>query len=294
MKESTRELLKKVRYIEIKADHLVENIVSGQYASVFKGSGIEFEEVRQYEPGDDVRAIDWNVSARTGRPYIKKFVEERELTVMLLVDASFSSRFGTVGQTKAQIIAELVAVIALSAIKNNDKVGLILFTDKVETFLPPKRGRRHVLRVIRDVLHQETKGRKTDISHALEYLDRVMTRRTVTFLISDFFAPDFSKALKLAARKHDIIPILLEDPWDIEIPQIGLVQLEDLENGEQMLIDTSDRRVREELRKLYEKDTRKRTETFQSAGLDWIEIRTDESYILPLKRFFYKRKKIAR
>lgn len=292
MKEAApRELLKKVRYIEIKASHLVEDMVAGQYASTFKGAGIEFEEVREYQPGDEVRSIDWNVSARMGRPYVKEFVEERELTVMLLVDVSPSARFGTAGYTKAEVIAELVAVLALSAVRNNDKVGLLSFTEDVEVFLPPRKGRRHVLKIIREVLYRRSEGRGTNITAALEYLNRIMKRRSVAFLISDFLTLDFSKAIKLVGKRHDIIPIVVEDPWEVELPSIGLIQVEDMEDGERMLLDTQDHHVRERLRRLYEADVRERKEIFQAADLDWIEVRTDEPYMIPLRRFFRRRKR---
>jgi len=286
-----REILRQVRRIQILTTRLVNDVLAGAYHSTFKGRGMEFEEVREYVPGDDVRAIDWNVTARTGLPYVKKFVEERELTVMLLVDASSSGRFGTVGKTKAQIAAELCAVLAFSAIRNNDNVGLIIFTDRIEKFLPPKKGRSHVLRVIREVLYFEPEGTGTDIAGALEYLEKVTHRKTVAFLVSDFLAEGYEHALAIAARGHDLVPITITDPREIELPAIGLLQLEDAETGEIITVDTRNRRVREQFGSVSSEVIARRSRIFRSSGVDSIDVRTNVPYIEPLRRFFRMREK---
>src|SRR5512135_279787 len=242
----TSEQLKAVRKIQIRTSHLVSDLFAGQYHSVFKGRGMEFAEVRQYLPGDDVRTIDWNVTARTGAPHVKRYVEERELTVMLLVDASASTHFGTVRQLKSEMAAELAALFAFSAITNNDKVGLVMFSDHVELALPPKKGTRHVLRVIREVLSFSPKGRGTDIAAALEHLNHVSKRRCVTFVISDFLDTRARLALKIANRRHDVIAVVLDDPRDLTLPDVGLLEVQDAESGELMLVDTGDKRVRRE------------------------------------------------
>jgi len=286
-----REILRQVRRIQILTTRLVNDVLAGAYHSTFKGRGMEFEEVREYVPGDDVRAIDWNVTARTGLPYVKKFVEERELTVMLLVDASSSGRFGTVGKTKAQIAAELCAVLAFSAIRNNDNVGLIIFTDRIEKFLPPKKGRSHVLRVIREVLYFEPEGTGTDIAGALEYLEKVTHRKTVAFLVSDFLAEGYEHALAIAARGHDLVPITITDPREIELPAIGLLQLEDAETGEIITVDTRNPRVREQFGSVSSEVIARRSRIFRSSGVDSIDVRTNVPYIEPLRRFFRMREK---
>jgi len=286
-----REILRQVRRIQILTTRMVNDVLAGAYHSTFKGRGMEFEEVREYVPGDDVRAIDWNVTARTGLPYVKKFVEERELTVMLLVDASSSGRFGTVGKTKAQIAAELCAVLAFSAIRNNDNVGLIIFTDRIEKFLPPKKGRSHVLRVIREVLYFEPEGTGTDIAGALEYLEKVTHRKTVAFLVSDFLAEGYEHALAIAARGHDLVPITITDPREIELPAIGLLQLEDAETGEIITVDTRNPRVREQFGSVSSEVIARRSRIFRSSGVDSIDVRTNVPYIEPLRRFFRMREK---
>jgi uncharacterized protein (DUF58 family) len=287
----TSEQLKAVRKIQIRTSHLVSDLFAGQYHSVFKGRGMEFAEVRQYLVGDDVRTIDWNVTARTGVPHVKRFVEERELTVMLLVDASGSTHFGTVKQLKSEMAAELAAVFAFSAITNNDKVGLVIFSDGVELSLPPKKGTRHVLRVIREVLSFRASGKGTDISAALEHLNHVTKRRCVTFVISDFLDPKAQLALKIANRKHDVIGVVIDDPRDYSLPDVGLIELEDAESGERVLVDTSDEHVRRAFQEHAETARRERDRILRSVDVDTIVLRTDRSYTEALMRFFRMREK---
>lgn len=292
------EIFKKVRQIHIRTSHMVQDVLAGQYESVFKGQGMEFDEVREYQPGDDIRTIDWNVTARTGRPFVKKFVEERELTVMLIVDLSGSLRFGSVERSKAELAAEICAVIAFSAIANNDKVGLIIFTDQIEEFIPPKKGRRHVLRVIRDVLSFTPEGHGTDISIALEYLSKVTTRRTVSFLVSDFFeqgedeaASSYEKALRIASKRHDVIAVTISDPRERELPKLGLMEFQDAETGETVLIDLSSRRGRAQFQRLAEEQAQQRSSLFRSAGIDTIGLQTGEPYVGELLKFFHMRER---
>lgn len=284
-----KEILKKIRRIEIRTNVLVSNVFSGEYQSVFKGRGMEFSEVREYQQGDDIRTIDWNVTARMGHPFVKKFVEERELTVMLLVDASSSGEFGTVKQMKGEIAVEICALLAFSAIKNKDRVGLIIFTDKIEKFIPPKKGRKHVLRVIRELLYFHPEHNQTDISVALTYLRNVVNRRSVVFVVSDFMAKGYEKALKVAHQRHDIIPITITDPREMKLPKVGFIHLEDAETGEEMLIDTSNPVVRESFFGIFSKEKRERDKLFKSINCDQIEITTDRSYIKPLMQFFRMR-----
>jgi len=286
-----KEVIRKIRRIQIKTSHMVNDVLAGAYESVFKGRGMEFDEVREYSPGDEIRTIDWNVTARTGHPYVKKFIEERELTVMLLVDASSSGLFGTVDKMKREIAAELSAVLAFSAIQNNDKVGLIIFTDKIEKFVPPKKGKRHVLRVIRELLYFSPKNKKTDISIALEYLNKITSRRTVCFLVSDFLDTGYEKALKIANKKHDIIAVTIKDPREISMPDIGIIELEDAETGEKILIDTGDRNTNSGFYKLSLAETENLEKIFQSMNVDNIKIRTDKPYIDPLIKFFRMRER---
>jgi len=274
---------------------MVNDVLAGQYESVFKGQGIEFEEVREYQPySDDVRTIDWNVTARTGRPFVKKFVEERELTVMLIVDLSRSLRFGTVDRSKAELAAELCAVIAFSAINNNDKVGLIIFTDRIEKFIPPKKGRRHVLRVIRDVLSFTPEGHGTEIAVALEYLSKVTTRRAVSFLVSDFFEQsvgNYERALRVASKRHDVIAITIADPREWDLPKLGIMEFQDAETEEIVLIDTASPRARAEFRRLAEERIQQRTDLFRSAGIDTISVQTGQPYVGELLKFFRMRER---
>ena len=286
-----KEVIKNIRRIEIKTKRLVNDLFSGEYHSTFKGQGMEFEEVRQYEAGDDVRLIDWNVTARTGYPHIKKFKEERELSVVFLVDASSSGRFGTRGRFKSEMAAELTALLAFSAIKNNDKVGLIIFTDDIELFVPPKKGRAHVLRLIREVLYFKPSGIGTNIAGALEYFSRVIKRKSVVFLISDFMAEDFYKPIQIANNKHDIIAVKVTDPREINFENVGLIELEDAETGEVILVDTSSREFRREYAAKSEEDTSMLERGFRLINLDFINIRTDQSYIVPLINFFKMREK---
>jgi len=285
------EVLKKIRRIEIRTKKLVNDLFSGEYHSTFKGQGMEFEEVRQYQPGDDIRLIDWNVTARTGYPYIKKFKEERELSVVLLVDASSSGRFGTKERFKSETAAELCALLAFSAIKNNDKVGLIIFTDRIEKFVPPKKGRGHVLRLIREILFFEPTGVKTDIGGALEYFNRVIKRKSVVFLVSDFLSEDFYKPLQIANRKHDLIAIKVTDPRERSFENVGLIELEDAETGEIFVIDTSSKEFRREFSAKADEDLQQLQRGFRLINLDFININTAESYIVPLINFFKMRER---
>lgn len=285
------EMLNKIRRIDIRTSQMVNDVLGGQYQSVFKGQGMEFEEVREYQPGDEVRSIDWNVTARMGRPFLKKYVEERELTIMLLLDVSASSTFGSIKQRKDELSAELCAVLAFSAIKNNDKVGLIIFTDRIEKYVPPKKGRRHVLRVISEALSFEPEGRRTDIAVALEYLNRVTIRRTVTFLISDFMATDYESSLRIANRRHDIIALTITDPRELELPDVGILDLEDAETGEKIRIDTKVRRVREAYQRLALDRMQAKSRILRSANVDTIDVSTDKPYIEPLLKFFRMRER---
>jgi uncharacterized protein (DUF58 family) len=290
----TVEALRQVRRIHIRTRRLVDGIFAGEYHSVFKGRGMEFAEVREYVPGDDVRTIDWNVTARLGHPYVKRYVEERELTVMLLVDLSASGRFGSVAKLKTEVATELCALLALSAIKNNDKVGLILFTDQIERFVPPQKGKNRALRVIREMLYFEPERRGTDLGLALEYLHRISPRRSVSFLLSDFLAAGYERALRLARRRHDVIPICISDRREASLPNLGLLTLSDLETGQQVLVDTGSAAVREEYRRRREAAVAERRRAFRSLGIDSIEVQTDQPYIHPLMRFFRQREKRLR
>ena len=286
-----KEILKKIRQIEIRTNREVTDVLGGQYHSVFKGRGMEFEEVREYLPGDEVRSIDWNVTARFGHPYIKKFKEERELTVMLVVDVSASGQFGSVRQSKNELAAELAAVLAFSAIRNNDKVGLIMFTDAIEKFVPPNKGRRHVLRVIREILAFEPKGTGTDLNLALDYLRQVTPRRAVTFLLSDFQDEDFRKKLQVAGKRHDLVALSIRDPREEELPAVGLVELRDAETGERALVDTFDNNVRQAFAQKAKERIDALRQLLRSTGVDQVEIRCDEDYMRPLIRFFRMRER---
>ena len=262
------EILKKVRRIQIVTSALVHDVFAGQYHSAFKGRGVEFEEVREYQPGDDVRTIDWNVTARSGRPFVKTYREERELTVVLLVDVSASQAFGTRDQLKSELVAELGATLAFSAIQNNDKVGLILFTDCVERFVPARKGTRHVLRVVRELLYHQPTGRGTDVGAALEYLSRVLRRRAVVFLISDFQTPAFSGPLQVVRHRHDLIPVFVGDLRERELPPVGYVELRDPETGEQIVVDTRARAVRRRFQQLAEQRRQALLTDFRRARID--------------------------
>ncbi len=284
-----KEILKDIRRIQITTSRMVTDVFAGQYQSVFKGKGMEFDEVREYIPGDEIRSIDWNVTARAGRPFVKKFVEERELTVMLLLDMSASSFFGTRFQLKAQLAAKICSVLALSAIKNNDKVGFIAFTDRIEKFIPPRKGLRHVLRIIREALYFKPEGSGTDISSALQYLNRVTTRKTVSFILSDFYAPDFRKMLAVANKRHDIVAVTITDPAETELSDAGIVNLFDPESGREVTVDSSDVNVRKSYKAQADARIKERTSLFRSVSVDSIDVRTDEPYSQSLLRFFRSR-----
>lgn len=285
------EVLKKVRRIQIITSAMVNDIFAGQYHSAFKGRGMEFEEVREYQPGDDVRTIDWNVTARVGRPFVKNYREERELTVVLLVDVSASQDFGTREQLKRELVAELGATLAFSAIQNNDKVGLILFTDRIERFVPARKGTRHVLRVVRELLYHAPAGRGTDVGAALEYLNRVLRRRAVVFLISDFQAPEFTGALRIVRHRHDLIPVVVRDEREHELPPVRYVELLDPETGEQLLVDTSSRAVRARFAELARQRAERLRSEFRKVRLDAVEVRTGTPFVEPLTTFFRRRER---
>ena len=283
------EALRQIRRIHIRTRRLVDGVFAGEYHSVFKGRGLEFADVREYVPGDDVRTIDWNVTARLGHPFVKRYIEERELTVMLLVDLSASGRFGSTARRKTEIATEICALLALSAIRNNDKVGLILFTDQIERFVPPQKGKNRALRVIREMLHFEPARRGTDLGLALDYLHRISRRRSVSFLLSDFLASGYERQLRLARRRHDVIPICIADRHEAELPNLGLLSLRDLETGQQVLVDTGSAAVRRQYRERREAAVLARQRLFRSLGVDPIEVQTDQPYIQPLMRFFRQR-----
>ena len=285
----TRDILRKIRRLELRTRRLVESSFAGQYQSVFKGRGMNFEEVRPYTPGDEIRAIDWNVTARTGEPYIKKFTEEREMTVMIMLDVSASGNFGSVRESKRELAAEVSAILAFSAIHNNDKVGLLLFSDRVELFIPPKKGRLHILRLIREMLYFEPKGRGTDIAGALDYLNKVVTRRAFLFLISDFLAADFSLPLTISAKRHDAVAMTVLDPAEEVLPDVGVILLEDPETGEQIEVDTSRKTIAKGYAELSEKRFRELGMVFGSRGVDMLQLRTDADYLPVLRAFFDRR-----
>ncbi len=284
-----RELLRKVRRIHIRTLHMANDVFAGQYHSAFKGRGMEFEEVREYEPGDDVRTIDWNVTARAGRPFVKRFREERELTVMLVVDISRSLDFGTASQLKRELVAEVCATLAFSAIRNNDKIGLICFSDRVEKYVPPKKGTSHVLRVVRELLAIEARGRGTDLGAALEYLNHVVTRRAVVFVVSDFQASGYEAPMRIARRRHDLIPITITDRREIELPNVRFVELEDGETMERIVVDTASPAFREEYRRRAQNVIAARTRELRRMNIDSIDLHTGQSFVEPLQRFFHMR-----
>ena len=290
----TSEILRKVRRIEITTRGLVNEVFSGEYQSVFQGRGMNFAEVREYQYGDDIRSIDWNVTARTGTPFVKVFEEERELTVMLVVDVSASGNFGTRMRMKGDVAVEICALLAFSAIKNNDKVGLILFSDRIEKFVPPRKGRRHVLRVLRELLYHRPDRRGTDIRMALEYLTHVTRRRAVVFLVSDFLAGGFGRALTIAGRRHDTIAVRVRDRRETELPAIGLVEFEDAETGERFVVNTSDRRFREAFRRDRAAAEKELEHTLRHGKVDLIDVRVDQPYVQPMMRFFKERERRRR
>jgi uncharacterized protein (DUF58 family) len=284
-----REIIKKIRRIEIHTSRIVNELLAGQWNSAFKGRGIEFEEVRPYQIGDDVRAIDWNVTARVGRPFIKLFREEREMAVMLLVDLSASQSLGTHWQTKRELVTELSATLAFSAIKGNDKVGLTLFTDEIEKFVPARKGTRHVLRIIRELLYCDPIGNGTSLQKALQHLNRTASRRTVVFLISDFQDTGYERALKIASSKHDIIPLVVADQREFTMPNVGLVRLRDAETGKMVVLDTFSRANRRAYEEFARRQAAERNALFRSLRLEPIHIYTGEDFVEPLRKFFHKR-----
>jgi uncharacterized protein (DUF58 family) len=289
-----RDIVRQVRRLQLRARRAVEDLLGGEYHSVFKGMGIAFEEVREYQAGDDIRTIDWNVTARMGHPFIKRFVEERELTVMLLVDCSSSQQFGTRLQQKREVAAELAAVLAFSAITNNDKVGLVAFTDRVERFIPPRKGSRHVLRLIRDVLFYQPVGRGTCLREALDYTNRVLRRRAILFLLSDFLDEGFEKAFKRSGRRHDLIALRIADPREEELPAVGLLEVEDTETGRHVVLDTFSRQVRD----AFAAEVRGRRlalrQLARASRVDLIEVSTDGRHLDALIRFFRLRERRLR
>lgn len=287
----SNEILQKVRRIEITTSRLVNDFFGGAYHSAFKGRGMEFDQVREYQLGDDIRTIDWNVTARTGKPHVKKYIEERELNVMVLVDASASGHFASSGVLKNQLAAEVAAVLAFAAVGNNDKVGLLIFTEDVELYIPPRKGKSHVLRLIREVLYFKPKGIQTNIPVALEYLMRVSKRRCVAFLISDFFQSNLQRSLNFANNYHDLIAITLNDPREISLPDCGLIQIKDAETGQESLIDTSDKAVRDWYEQKAQERLAARNRLFGIAGIDHIDLTTTEPYISALVAFFSGRRK---
>lgn len=285
------ELFKKIRRIEILTTHLAEDVFAGAYRSAFKGKGMEFEEVREYLPGDDIRTIDWNVTARMNHPYVKSFREERELTVNLVVDASASTAFGSENTLKSDLIAEIAAVIAFSAIKNNDKIALILFSDKVDKYIPPRKGTRHVLRIIRELLSYRAEKKGTSINGALAFLGTVQPRPGICFLISDFIAPDFTHEASITAKRHDLVPILVSDPAEIAFPSMGLTTLVDLESGATRMADTSSDSWRKTVSHYFEKLIAQRKSLFQKLGVDMCVIDDQMQYLNQLRRYFILKKK---
>lgn len=283
------EILRTVRRIEIRTRRLVNDVLAGEYHSVFKGRGMEFEEVREYEPGDDVRSIDWNVTARTGAPHVKRYREERELTVLLMVDVSPSGAFGTSGRQKNELATEVSALLAFSAIRNNDRVGLVLFTDRVEKYIPPKKGREHVLRLIRDLLAFEPEGTGTNLSEALDFVGRVQRRRAVVFLLSDFLGEDYEQALRSVNRRHDLVTMSVTDPLEVEIPPVGFLELEDAETGEVIVIDTADVRFQKRFRPSSEGEQKDLRDNLRRLNVDHVPLLTGEDYATPLVRFFQER-----
>ena len=297
--KSTKAIMSGMRQLEIRTRRMVNDSLAGAYHSVFKGRGMDFDEVREYSPGDEVRTIDWNVTARAGRPFVKKFTEERELTILLLVDISASGNFGSAALSKRDLAAELASVLAFSAIRNSDKVGLLLYTDRIERYLPPKKGRRHVLRVVRDILYHTPEGRGTDSVKALDVASHVLHSRAIVFLISDFQSPGdpattraaLRRAMRLTNRRHDLIAVQIEDPREKELPNVGLLALEDAETGEVVELDTANPKVRQRFKELSLERAKRRVSDFRSEGVDTLELKTDVPYMPALQRFFKTRER---
>src|SRR6267154_2668011 len=300
--KSTKTIMSGMRQLEIRTRRMVNDSLAGEYHSVFKGRGMDFDEVREYSPGDEVRTIDWNVTARAGRPFVKKFTEERELTILLLVDISASGNFGSAALSKRDLAAELASVLAFSAIRNSDKVGLLLYTDRVERYLPPKKGRRHVLRVVRDILYHTPEGRGTDTVKALDVANRLLHRRAIVFLISDFETTanptvaraDLRRAMRRTNRRHDLVAVHVEDPREKELPDVGIVALEDAESGEVIEVDTASAAVRKRFRELSLSRGLQLVSDFRSEGIDTLQLRTDAPYMPALQRFFKTRERRRR
>ena len=300
--QKAREILKKVRQIEIRTRRLVDSSMGGEYHSVFKGRGMDFDEVREYVPGDEVRTIDWNVTARSGRPFVKKFTEERELTILLLVDVSASGNFGSTSQSKREMAAELASVLAFSAIRNSDKVGLILFSDQIEQYIPPKKGRRHVLRVVREILYFQPQHRGTDIVQALDFANRVTPRRAISFLISDFQTSgdnsqalaSLQRAVRLTQTRHDLVALHIQDRREHELPDVGLLAIEDAETGEMLELSTSNPKVRARFAELSRRNVEALRRVLNAEAVDSLELETGESYIPPLMQFFKTRERRRR
>jgi uncharacterized protein (DUF58 family) len=297
--KSTKTIMSNMRQLEIRTRRMVNDSLAGEYHSVFKGRGMDFDEVREYSPGDEVRTIDWNVTARAGRPFVKKFTEERELTILLLVDISASGNFGSAAMSKRDLAAELASLLAFSAIRNSDKVGLLLYTDRIERYLPPKKGRRHVLRVVRDILHHTPEGRGTDSIKALDVANHVLHRRAIVFLISDFQSPgdpeqtrtDLRRAMRQTNRRHDLIAVQVADAREKELPNVGVLALEDAETGEVIELDTASAAVRKRFAELAIERARRLVNDFRSEGVDTLELKTDSSYMPALQRFFKTRER---
>ena len=288
---TTIELLKKVRKIEIKTKGLSNHIFSGEYHTAFKGKGMAFSEVREYQPGDDVRSIDWNVTARYNNPFVKVFEEEREMTVILLIDLSGSSDFGTKNQLKREVATEISAVLSFSAIHNNDKIGVIFFSDKIEKFIPPKKGKSHILRIIRELITFKSESKKTNIQIALKYFNNVIKKRAVCFIISDFMDKGFDKSLKIAKNKHDVIALRIHDEREESLIDVGMIKIRDTENGDLRWIDTSNKNLRDQFQQNYHNFEKDLKQTLQNSGVDHIDISTGKDYIKPLKNFFKNRGK---
>jgi uncharacterized protein (DUF58 family) len=288
------ELLRQIQGIQMRVRHLVSETLAGDYTSAFKGRGVEFEEVREYQPGDDVRTIDWNVTARMGHPFVKEYREERELTVLLVVDVSGSSLFGTTGKFKSEVAAEVAAILAYTAIHSNDKVGLLVFSDRVEHYIPPKKGRAHVWRVIRTILKTRAEHRRTDLSVALDFLGNVMHRRAVMFLVSDFMGEGFEQALRRLSQRHELVAVSITDPCEVSMPAVGFLELEDAETGEAIVVDSSSAEFRQAFEKTARKGRQALARTMASANIDLITITTDEPYIDPIVRFFHRTRTTTR
>lgn len=287
-----KEVIEHVRRIEIKTKSIINNILTGDYQSVFKGQGMEFSEVRPYTEGDDIRTIDWNVTARAGEPYVKEYVEERELTVMLVVDASASGDFGTVNQMKAEMAVELCALLAFSAIKNNDRVGLIFFTSEVEKYIPPKKGKNHVLRVIRELLYFKPQKTGTAINEAINFLNKVQRKKAVVFFVSDFLGSNFQTPFRIASRKYDMIAVSIADPKEHSLPNVGLIEMRDPETGKILLVDTSSKTFRDTFQSLNNERIQKLKNFFRSVGIDQIDVTTETGYVEALIKFFKKRERM--